>query len=211
MTTFARVSNVKPGKIGRQVLRETISRKTCLPICFFCGKRQVFLPFTTVPQQVETHMQKSYNLKIYSTTFQSDLLYLQDWFAFVGNGSEFNFTLSGEADFPNSGTPTAEDNYGFCQVSVIDSCRSHQLLALFANLIANSNLYEYLSDIKTRNIFVLFLFFLQEVQFNTTFYASPVVLVSVHHFYNPQISMKSLVPPENNIISAWVEVNMSSS
>ena len=44
---------------------------------------------------------------------------LQDWFAFVGNGSESNFTLSGEADFPNSNLPTAEDNYGFCQVSVI--------------------------------------------------------------------------------------------
>ena len=44
---------------------------------------------------------------------------LQDWFAFVGNGSEFNFTLSGEADFPNSNPPTAEENYGFCQVSVI--------------------------------------------------------------------------------------------
>ena len=44
---------------------------------------------------------------------------LQDWFAFVGNGSGFSFTLSGEADFPNSSPPTAEDNYGFCQVSVI--------------------------------------------------------------------------------------------
>ncbi|CAH3162089.1 unnamed protein product, partial [Pocillopora meandrina] len=82
-----------------------------------------------------------------------------DWFAFVGNGSESNFTLSGEADFPNSNLPTAEDNYGFCQ----------------------------------------------QVQFNTTFYASPVVLVSVHHLYNPQVSMKSLVSPNNNIISAWVE------
>ena len=54
--------------------------------------------------------------------------------------------------------------------------------------------------------FCLFLFF-QKVQFNTTFYASPVVLVSVHHLYNPQVSMKSLVSPNNNIISAWVEVN----
>ena len=45
------------------------------------------------------------------------------------------------------------------------------------------------------------------MQFNTTFYASPIVLVSVHHLYNPQVGMKSLVSPENNIISAWVEVN----
>ena len=45
------------------------------------------------------------------------------------------------------------------------------------------------------------------MQFNTTFYASPVVLVSVHHLYNPQVGMKSFVSPENNIISAWVEVN----
>ena len=45
---------------------------------------------------------------------------LQDWFAFLGNGSEFNFTLVGEAFFPNTGNPTADDNYGFCQVSVFD-------------------------------------------------------------------------------------------
>ncbi|PFX13948.1 Aggrecan core protein [Stylophora pistillata] len=84
---------------------------------------------------------------------------LQDWFAFFGNGSEFNLTLSGEADFPNIVSPIADDNYGFCQ----------------------------------------------EVEFNTTFYASPVVLVSVHHIYNPQVTMKSPVSPKNNIISAWVE------
>ena len=45
---------------------------------------------------------------------------LQDWFAFLGNGSEFNFTLVGEAFFPNTGHPTADDNYGFCQVSAVD-------------------------------------------------------------------------------------------
>ena len=45
---------------------------------------------------------------------------LQDWFAFLGNGSEFNFTLAGEAFFPNKGNPAADDNYGFCQVSVFD-------------------------------------------------------------------------------------------
>ena len=44
----------------------------------------------------------------------------QDWFAFIGNVSDFNFTLVGEAFFPNVGTPTALDNYGFCQVSVSD-------------------------------------------------------------------------------------------
>ena len=46
--------------------------------------------------------------------------YLQDWFAFLGNDSEFNFTLVGEAFFPNTGNPTAGDNYGFCQVSSFD-------------------------------------------------------------------------------------------
>ncbi|RMX58432.1 hypothetical protein pdam_00019701 [Pocillopora damicornis] len=45
--------------------------------------------------------------------------------------------------------------------------------------------------------------FCQEVSFNTTFYTSPVVLVSVHHFYDRQ--QKSLILPENNIITAWVE------
>ena len=46
--------------------------------------------------------------------------FLQDWFAFLGNGSEFNFTLAGEAFFPNTGRPIANDNYGFCQVSIFD-------------------------------------------------------------------------------------------
>ena len=45
---------------------------------------------------------------------------LQDWFAFLGNGSEFNFTLVGEAFFLNKGNPTPDNNYGFCQVSVFD-------------------------------------------------------------------------------------------
>ena len=44
--------------------------------------------------------------------------YMQDWFAFTGNGSEFNFSRAGEVNFPNSGIPKAENNYGFCQVSV---------------------------------------------------------------------------------------------
>lgn len=40
--------------------------------------------------------------------------------------------------------------------------------------------------------------------YNNTFYAPPVVLVSVHHHYNRQ--NKKNVPPENNIVTAWVEV-----
>ena len=43
---------------------------------------------------------------------------MQDWFAFTGNGSEFNFSRAGEVNFPNNGIPKAENNYGFCQVSV---------------------------------------------------------------------------------------------
>ena len=52
--------------------------------------------------------------------------------------------------------------------------------------------------------FNVFISCFQRVHFNTTFYASPVVLVSVHHQYDRQA--KSFVPPENNIITAWVEV-----
>ena len=44
------------------------------------------------------------------------MLFTQDWFAFASNGSDFNFTRAGEVAFPNSGVPTAQDNYGFCQV-----------------------------------------------------------------------------------------------
>jgi len=43
---------------------------------------------------------------------------LKDWFAFEGNIPGVNFTLAGEAFFPNSGFPKADDNYGFCQVSL---------------------------------------------------------------------------------------------
>ena len=46
------------------------------------------------------------------------ILFSQDWFAFLGNGSDSNFTLAGEAVFNNSGAPTVDNNYGFCQVSV---------------------------------------------------------------------------------------------
>ena len=44
--------------------------------------------------------------------------YMQDWFTFTGNGSEFNFSRAGEVNFPNIGIPKVENNYGFCQVSV---------------------------------------------------------------------------------------------
>ena len=46
------------------------------------------------------------------------ILFWQDWFAFLGNGSDFNFTMAGDVVFPNSGAPTVDNNYGFCQVSV---------------------------------------------------------------------------------------------
>ena len=51
---------------------------------------------------------------------------------------------------------------------------------------------------------LLLLCILQHMPFNTTLYASPVVLVSVHHQYDRKAKM--FVPPENNIITAWVEV-----
>ena len=42
------------------------------------------------------------------------------------------------------------------------------------------------------------------MQFNTIFYASPAVLVSVHHDYDGKV--KNYIPPEYNMITAWVEV-----
>ncbi|CAH3029060.1 unnamed protein product [Porites evermanni] len=92
-----------------------------------------------------------------------------DWFAFTGNGSQLNFTITGEEIFPNSGNPSAKNNYGFY---------------LFTNL----------HDCFT---------YLQEVPFNTTFYKSPIVILSVNHEYN--LKVKGSRPPENNIISAWLE------
>ncbi|KAM7452153.1 hypothetical protein ABFA07_000348 [Porites harrisoni] len=80
-----------------------------------------------------------------------------DWFAFVGNGSQLNFTITGKQLFPSSGNPSSQNNYGFCQ----------------------------------------------EVPFNTTFYKSPVVILSVDHGYDRKV--KSFLLPENNIISAWLE------
>ena len=53
----------------------------------------------------------------------------------------------------------------------------------------------------------LFCFTSQQVQFNTTFYASPVVLVSVHHDYDRKV--KNHIQPEYNIITAWIEVRHS--
>ena len=58
----------------------------------------------------------------------------QDWFAFLGNGSDFNFTLAGEAFFPNSGGPTANDNYGFCKVLYVDKQHSITTVQLSLNL-----------------------------------------------------------------------------
>ena len=48
---------------------------------------------------------------------------------------------------------------------------------------------------------------LQEVPFNTTFYKSPIVILSVNHEYN--LKCKGSRLPENNIISAWVEVGFN--
>ena len=42
----------------------------------------------------------------------------QDWFAFL----RLDNVTAGEKFFPNDGYPSAEDNYGFCQVS--GSCQS---------------------------------------------------------------------------------------
>ena len=49
--------------------------------------------------------------------------------------------------------------------------------------------------------------YLKEVPFNTTFYKSPVVILSVDHGYDRKV--KSFRLPENNIISAWMEVSLN--
>ena len=49
--------------------------------------------------------------------------------------------------------------------------------------------------------------YLKEVPFNTTFYKSPVVILSVDHGYDRKV--KSFLLPENNIISAWLEVGLN--
>ena len=63
-------------------------------------------------------------------------------------------------------------------------------------------------DCNTIGLNSFFCFSSQQVQFNTTFYASPVVLVSVHHDYDRKV--KNRIPPEYNIITAWVEVRHNS-
>jgi len=54
--------------------------------------------------------------------------------------------------------------------------------------------------------YMTFFTYLQEVPFNTTFYKSPIVILSVNHEYN--LKVKGSRPPENNIISAWLEVSL---
>ena len=65
----------------------------------------------------------------------------QDWFAFTGNGSQLNFTITGKEYFANSGNPSAQNNYGFCQVKTTLFQHLAQLfvrLKLLVNL-SNSN------------------------------------------------------------------------
>ena len=54
--------------------------------------------------------------------------------------------------------------------------------------------------------YMTFFTYFQEVPFNTTFYKSPIVILSVNHKYN--LKVKGSRPPENNIISAWLEVSL---
>ena len=44
--------------------------------------------------------------------------YGKDWFAFLDKVPGFNFTILGETFFPNRGTPSADENFGFCKVIV---------------------------------------------------------------------------------------------
>lgn len=60
---------------------------------------------------------KDGKLNLFFFSFLTLYLFLpQDWFAFTGNGSLLNFTITGKEYFANSGNPSAQNNYGFCQV-----------------------------------------------------------------------------------------------
>ena len=61
----------------------------------------------------------------------------QDWFAFTGNGSQLNFTITGKEYFANSGNPSAQNNYGFCQVK---TTLFQHLAQLFVRLKLSVNL-----------------------------------------------------------------------
>ena len=61
----------------------------------------------------------------------------QDWFAFTGNGSQLNFTITGKEYFANSGNPSAQNNYGFCQVK---TTLFQHLAQLFVRLKLTVNL-----------------------------------------------------------------------
>lgn len=64
--------------------------------------------------------------------------------------------------------------------------------------------YQNDEDVVRNELLYSYSLFSQNIHYNTTFYASPVVLVSVHHYYNR--NMKNVILPENNIVTAWVEV-----
>ena len=55
--------------------------------------------------------------------------------------------------------------------------------------------------------YMTFFTYLQEVPFNTTFYKSPIVILSVNHEYNLKVKGSHL--PEYNVISSWVEVGFN--
>ena len=89
--------------------------------------------------------------------------------------------------------------------SNIDSHSIECELVVFINIRVMRPRYTEWISYLTRSVLTLVsLLSPQEVTYNTTFYASPVVLVSAHHHYNRQ--NKQNVPPENNIVTAWVEV-----
>ena len=81
---------------------------------------------------------KDGKFNLFFSSFLPFTLFLpQDWFAFTGNGSQLNFTITGKEYFANSGNPSAQNNYGFCQVK---TTLFQHLAQLFVRLKLSVNL-----------------------------------------------------------------------
>ena len=82
---------------------------------------------------------KDSKFNLFFSSFLSFYIFFlpQDWFAFTGNGSQLNFTITGKEYFANSGNPSAQNNYGFCQVK---TTLFQHLAQLFVRLKLSVNL-----------------------------------------------------------------------
>ena len=104
-------------------------------------------------------------------------------------------TFQGKILFENDGAPLEIDNFAFCKVRIF-------LFFHFKGLIKkkkNNNNDKYKKSI-------VFHLPKQVLNFTEEFYAPPVVIVTVNHFYNNR-NLYS-VKPENNALNTWIEVSL---